>query len=245
MGAPRVTRQVWEKMRVAYQERPTIRHVQITAGVGRKMAKRAVEEGWQELGLAPFAKLELGKRGNQSIAREMEVLRGNWEDEGSGEKEAARQAAEEAMAARLSMESAMTTMKANLAMATELLAKLERNEIGLKGDITPRILLQLTKSMDAATQIVHRAMDIERKRLGEPEQVLGIQIGMMLETLTEVELRQIYETGEIPFRILSQHPARVLEASVEDAPVEDPAAVFAPDDDDETYELPDPQAAEG
>jgi len=65
---------------------------------------------------------------------------------------------------------------------------------------------------------VQRAMEIERKRLGEPEQVLGIQIGMMVDGLTDAELQHVYMTGEIPFRVLSQHPARVLEAAVEKVP---------------------------
>ena len=100
IGVSRISRPVWDKMLAAYRERPQIKHVMQAAGVGKKMARRAIMEGWPDHSLPPFVELEAG---GTSVHKEMAKLRETWQEAEITRGEAARQAAEKAMAARTTM----------------------------------------------------------------------------------------------------------------------------------------------
>jgi hypothetical protein len=201
VGISRISRPVWDKMLAAYRERPQIKHVMEVAQVGKKMARRAILEGWPDHSLPPFVQLEAGA---SSIHKEMAKVRESWETADITRGEAARQAAEEAMAARTVMAMALRTMKINQHVLEKIMEKLEAGEVPIPDEMTPKILYQLTKSMDTAAAVVQKAMDVERKRLGEPEQVLGIQIGLLLDHCEDGELELVMRTGEVPRRLLDQ-----------------------------------------
>jgi len=201
IGIARISRPVWDKMLVAYRERPQIKHVMEAAGVGKKMARRAILEGWPDHSLPPFVQLIAG---SSTIHKEMAKVRESWETADVTRGEAARQAAEEALAARTVMSMALRTMKLNQHVLEKFMEKLEAGEIPIPEEMTPKVLYQLTKSMDAAAAVVQKAMDVERKRMGEPEQVLGIQIGLLLDHCEDGELELIMQTGEVPRRLLDQ-----------------------------------------
>lgn len=201
VGISRISRPVWDKMLAAYRERPQIKHVMEAAGVGKKMARRAIMEGWPDHSLPPFVELEAG---GTSVHKEMAKLRETWEESEITRGEAARQAAEEAMAARYTMGMALETMKLNRKVLAKIMEKIEDDTIPIPEEMTPKILYQLTKSMDTAAAVVQKALDVERKRMGEPEQVLGIQIGLLLDHCEDSELLVVMQTGDIPKRLLDQ-----------------------------------------
>jgi hypothetical protein len=201
IGIARISRPVWDQMLVAYRERPQIKHVMEVAKVGKKMARRAILEGWPDHSLPPFVSLVAG---SSTIHKEMAKVRESWETADVTRGEAARQAAEEALAARSVMAMALRTMKLNQHVLEKIMEKLEAGQVPIPEEMTPKILYQLTKSMDAAAAVVQKAMDVERKRMGEPEQVLGIQIGLLLDHCEDGELELIMQTGEVPRRLLDQ-----------------------------------------
>jgi hypothetical protein len=186
-------------MLLAYRQRPTIKCIMDTTGVGKRIARRAITEGWPDHSLPPFVELISG---GTSVHKEMAVIRESWEDQAITKGEAARMAAEEAMAARTTMKAAMSAMTLTSKVADELMKRLNNSETMLPEEMTTLNLAQLIKAMDNSASIAKKAMEIERLRAGEPEAVLGIQIGMMLERCNDDELEGVIETGTLPARIL-------------------------------------------
>ncbi len=206
-----ITRSKWDAMLAAYRERPTIKNVMATGKVGAKTAKRAINEGWPDLSLPPFIEL---MSGGTSVHKEMARMRESWEEAALTQGEAARQAAEEAMAARVTMDSALRAVRMSQGYAAAILEKIEQGETLIPEKVTPKLVQSLIRSMESAANIVEKAMKIERLRAGEPEAVLGIQIGILLERCTDAELEVVEKTGEIPRRILGHKEA--IKVSTED-----------------------------
>lgn len=199
-----ITRSKWDKMLAAYRERPTIKNVALAGDVGTKTAKRAIREGWPDLSLPPF--IELATSGT-NVHKEMAVYRESWEEAAMTKGEATRRAAEEGMAARITMDAAVRSMRMTQGYAERVLEKIDNGDLLIPEKITPRLVGSLVRSMESAANIVEKAMRIERMRAGEPEAVLGIQIGMMLERCNEEELEYVMRTGAIPARIIGQREA--------------------------------------
>ena len=70
-----VTRSQWDKMLAAYRERPTIKSVMAAGEVGKRIARRAVMEGWPDLSLPPFVEVVVS---GSTVHKEMAVLRESW-----------------------------------------------------------------------------------------------------------------------------------------------------------------------
>jgi hypothetical protein len=194
-------RRQWDKMLAAYRDRPTVKHVMAAGDVGRRIARRAIMEGWPDLNLPAF--VELAADGT-SVHKEMAKLRETWEESAVTQGEAARMAAEQAMAARVTMGSAMKAMRLSQCMADKMLEKIERGELAMPEELTPQVVRQVVASMDSAASIVKKAIEIEQARAGEPEANLGMQIGIMIERCSETELEDIIRTGHMPDRLLDQ-----------------------------------------
>lgn len=217
-----VTRSQWDKMLAAYRERPTIKSVMAAGGVGKRIARRAVMEGWPDLSLPPF--IELMSSGT-TVHKEMAVLRESWEEAAITKGEAARQAAEEAMAARLAMKSAIQSAQLAHQYAEKVLGLLNNVELSVE-DVTPKLVYQLVRTMESSNATLEKAMKIEQMQMGKPEQVLGIQIGILLERCNDSELEVVVTTGELPSRILDQRK-RVIEAVSEESKAEQRALLSA------------------
>ena len=199
-----ITRSKWDKMLAAYRERPTIKHVSQAGEVGMKTARRAVNEGWPDLNLPPF--IELAASGS-NVHKEMAVMRESWEESALTQGEAARMAAEEGLAARITMDAAVRSMRMSQTYAERILEKIDEGEMIIPEKVTPRLVQSLIRSMESASNIVEKAMKIERMRAGEPEKTLGIQIGIMLEKCTLEELSEVASTGHMPARVLGHREA--------------------------------------
>jgi hypothetical protein len=209
-------------MLAAYRERPTIKSVMAAGGVGKRIARRAVMEGWPDLSLPPF--IELMSSGT-TVHKEMAVLRESWEEAAITKGEAARQAAEEAMAARLAMKSAIQSAQLAHQYAEKVLGLLNNVELSVE-DVTPKLVYQLVRTMESSNATLEKAMKIEQMQMGKPEQVLGIQIGILLERCNDSELEVVVTTGELPSRILDQRK-RVIEAVSEESKAEQRALLSA------------------
>lgn len=196
-----ITRSQWDKMLSAYRERATIKNVMEAGGVGKRVARRAVMEGWPDHNLPPF--VELASSGT-TVHKEMARLRESWEESATTQGEAARMAAEQAQAARITMASALQATQLSQQMAQQMMEKLNNGECAFPEDLTPKIVQQVVRSLDTSAAIVEKAIKIEKMRTGEPEAQLGIQIGIMLERCNDDELDIVIKTGHLPDRLLDQ-----------------------------------------
>jgi hypothetical protein len=198
-----ITRKLWDKMLAAYKERATIKHICDNTDAGRKLATRAVREGWPEMGLPSFIEV-LGTKGNSgtTVLKEMATTRASWEDTAMEKGEAARQAAEEALAARTVMSSSLNVLKKLERYADKIIdaAILE----GAPEEVTPKHVQQVISAIERTTAITERAMRIERMRAGEPEQVLGLMLGQLLDRCNQGDLVYVVQTGHMPSHLVDQ-----------------------------------------
>ena len=197
-----VTRSQWDKMLAAYRERPTIANVMEAGPCGKRAARRAIMEGWPDHGYPPFTEL---KGDASSIHKEMSVFRETWAEADVTRGEAARQAAEEAMAARISMDAALKAARLAQGYAAKVLDRLEANpDAMIPDDITPKVVLQLCTSLEKSATVVEKAMKVEQMRAGKPEAILGVEIGILIDRCSDDELELVAESGELPARIIDQ-----------------------------------------
>ena len=184
----------------AYRERPTIVSVMEAGGCGKRAARRAIMEGWPDHGLPPFTEL---KGEAQSIHKEMAVYRESWHDAAATKGEAARQAAEEAMAARISMDAALKASRLTQTYVAAVIERLAENpDAMIPEDITPKTIYQLTRALESSASVVEKAMKIAQMQAGKPESVLGVEIGIMLERCNDDELEIVADTGAMPDRLV-------------------------------------------
>jgi hypothetical protein len=187
-------------MLAAYREKPTIKYVQEAGGCGKRAARRAIMEGWPDHGYPPFT--DLGGEA-ASIHKEMSVFRENWAEASITKGEAARQAAEEAMAARIGMDAALKASRLAQGYAAKVLERLEQDpEAMIPDDITPKVVLQLCTALEKSATVVEKAMKIEQMRAGKPQAVLGVEIGILIDRCSDDELEIVAGTGELPARII-------------------------------------------
>ncbi len=239
-----VTRSQWDKMLAAYRERPTIQHVMDSGQCGKRAARRAILEGWPDHGYPPF--VELGGEAS-SIHKEMSVFRETWAEADVTRGEAARQAAEEAMAARISMDAALKASRLAQGYAAKVLEKLEQDPDSMIPDnITPKIVLQLCTSLEKSAIVVEKAMKVEQMRAGKPEAVLGVEIGILIDRCSNDELELVAQSGELPARIIDTRRnihamAATAETDAESAARQD--VEDAPDEEQDDSEDTDPDHA--
>lgn len=226
--SPGVERSIWDKMLAAYRERPVIQAVMAAGGVGRRIARRAIMEGWPDQSLPPFVEL---MSGNASVHHEMAKVRESWETSAVTQGEAARQAAEEALAARVALDSSIRSARIMQRLSEKLLTRIELDQDEILGEeLNPKLVLQVLKGMEAVNNTIEKAIRIQRMHLGSPESALGVEIGMLLDTLQTDELEVVAETGEIPMRVLDQR--KMVGRHVDDETAAEAAALESGRDDD-------------
>jgi len=221
--APRgcsVTRSQWDKMLAAYRERPVIQAVMEAGEVGRRIARRAIMEGWPDMSLPPFVEL---LSGGSSVHKEMAVTRESWKSAALTQGEAARQAAEEALAARCALDGALQSARIQQKLSEELLRRLDSGEQALAEELSPKLILQILKGMETTNVTLEKAIKIQRMHMGSPENALGIEIGLLLDLLQTDELEIVAETGELPMRILDQR--KMVNRHVDDETADEAAAL--------------------
>jgi len=114
-----------------------------------------------------------------------------------------QKSAEEAAASRLTMRTAAGIAAIVATLTEKFLDDLEQGRIKLPETLDHKTVLLLARAADISASTVERALSIERKRLGQPEQIVGVQLGMMLESCTDEELEHIMQNKQAPARLTS------------------------------------------
>jgi hypothetical protein len=212
-GRPMLTRAKWDAMLAAYRDVPTVQHMMDVCRVGRNTAKRAIHEGWPEHGWPPFIKL-LGQ--GTTVYQELAKLNETWDDALVKKSESARQAALETMAARIGMGSAIRAARLAHTYVERVLEKVEDDDYELP-ELTPHVIFQLVKSLEATNMVLAKAIEIQNKRSGQPEHVLGSTIIDLLERCSDDELNEVIEGGgALPPHLMGQK--RVIDSEIEALP---------------------------
>jgi hypothetical protein len=110
-------------------------------------------------------------------------------------------AAQEAAAATMVMDHCLQIGAIMSHLTGKLLEGIEMGEIEMPKTVSPKMLGSLTNSADRLTSAVERALKIAKGNAGEPTQVLGVQIGVMLNGCTPEELDYVTRTGQLPARL--------------------------------------------
>jgi hypothetical protein len=109
---------------------------------------------------------------------------------------------ESAFAARISMSLAAKTARTAEFLAREYLKMIEDGQVELPEKIRPEHLFLLAKIADTASNAVHKALQTERLRAGQPETIAGAHISALLVGATAEELKQVVTTGLLPARMM-------------------------------------------
>lgn len=135
-----------------------------------------------------------------------------------------RKSAEEAAASRLSLRTAASVSAMVSHLVECVLDNIENGSIELPKVLDAKTIALLARAADTSASAVERAMTIERKRLGQPESVLGIQVGALLNDVSDEELAWIIKHQQMPPRLAAASGATVLEAHAEEPETGEPEA---------------------
>lgn len=197
---PSVSDEVWEQMLAAYRDEPTIKHVMEATGVGKRVARRAIQEGWPDHGLSPFRELD---HSQVATLKEAARYRQRHEDGILATCEATRIAAEETMAARIVMDAALKSMRVSQEYAAAALKWLQDNKFPMPEDgLEPKHIAQLVKSLRDSTETLHTALEIIHQRTGRPGDTLNLNIAVLLDQCADEDLEEVAATGHVPGRVL-------------------------------------------
>lgn len=114
-----------------------------------------------------------------------------------------RRSGEEAAAARISLRSAVQIAALVGHMSERLIEGLETGTVQIPLDLDSATIGRLASAADAATGAVERALRLERVRQGEPERIIGVQIGALLDKCSDDELDYVKRTGRLPSRVVA------------------------------------------
>jgi hypothetical protein len=196
---PSVSHEQWEEMLAAYRDEPTIKHVMETTGVGKRVARRAIQDGWPEYGMTAFRELD---HSPVATVREVARLRQHHEDQMMVSSEATRMAAERTMAARIVMDAALHSMRLSQGYAEAALKELTDRNFPMPEDLGPKHVAQIVKALKDSSIVVKTAMEIMREHTGKSEDTINLDIVALIGRCADEELEGVAETGELPARIL-------------------------------------------
>jgi hypothetical protein len=210
---PLLTRKQWDDMLAAWRACPSDSYVANATGIGKATVKRAITLGFPEFGWPPFVEVV---NSPSTAHKELAVLQENWTDAIAAKTESARQAAQEAMAARIGMASAMKCAQMTHTFVEKVLAKMDADDFEVPEELTPKVIFQLAKALETTNNVLAKAMEIQNKRIGSPENTLGTVVVDLLERCSDDELEQVVAKGELPARITGHK--RVVDADSEPLP---------------------------
>jgi len=107
------------------------------------------------------------------------------------------------------LDSSMHVGDAAVRVAGMFLEKIENGDFKLGASVTLADFANLAKVIEKVGVSVERAMRVARLHAGEPDAVLGIQVGALLTPCSLDELAEIQRTGALPARILGLQSAGV------------------------------------
>jgi len=116
--------------------------------------------------------------------------------------DATRRAADEAAMARVSGSNCLSLAAIMSHTIDKLMDGIENGEINLlPKDANLKTLTSLTVAAEKLTSAMERVIKIDKGRAGEPDNVLGIQIGVLLDGCSDDELDHIMKGGALPNRL--------------------------------------------
>lgn len=201
---------------------PTIDELATAAEVGKAMVKRALKEGWPKLGLPPLSDAAknmidpvhvhaimngMHEEKKQIIQNLFGSLPGalanvNTPTPLTAKEEAAQRAAETGVAARIAMSGAVNAARSIEALSALFLKKIQDGEIEIPDQIRPEHLFLLARAADTAAGAIHKAVQTERLRNGQPDAIVGQHIVALIADATPEELKIIAITGQLPPRLM-------------------------------------------
>lgn len=216
----------WQQAYTAWAERPNVDYVAAITGLPKVTVKRLIDHGAPEIAAPAMRRIPLDPiRVQQAMTtRRAQELSVPVQDETIG------RAADEASAARAVLRASLRIAQSLAITAEKTLKLVESGKITLEGELTIDHLLRLTRAVEGANNAVHRAMQIDRLRTGQPETVLGLQVGLMLDGLSDEELVRVRADEKLPARLLGMSARAVVDATATPtvAPAAPPAAPEAP-----------------
>lgn len=224
---PILTRSEWDRMLAAYRECPSDSFVANATGIGIKIVKRAIGLGFPEFGWPPFSQLV---NSPTTVHKELIALQESWDVAIAAKNESAKQAAQEALAARIGMASAMKCAQMTHTFVEKVLQKMDADDFEVPEELTPKVIYQLAKALETTNNVLAKAIEIQDKRAGAPENTLGTVVIDLLERCSDAELEAVASKGELPARVTGQK--RVVDVDAEPLPVgaTDPPPYAGPTD---------------
>lgn len=201
-------------MLAAYRECPSDSFVANATGIGMKIVKRAIALGFPEWGWPPFVQIV---NSPSTVHKELMVLQEDWGDAVAAKSESAKQAAQEAMAARIGMASAMKCAQMTHTFVEKVLQKMDADDFEVPEELTPKVIFQLAKALETTNNVLAKAIEIQNRRAGAPENTLGTVVIDLLERCSDEELEGVATKGELPARVTGQK--RVVDVDAEPLPV--------------------------
>lgn len=179
-------------MLAAYRDRPTIGYVMKATGTGFKRSRRAIRQGWPEYGYPPFEEI---------VQVELGGANGT-----TGSIDPTTESTDLSAASGLAMSTAVTVARVTEQYAQQILEKLETDGIIVEGDLSPKIILELTKSVNVCNELLGRALKLQEMRSSQPESSTSRAIVELLDGCTDDELEAVITTGHPPDRLIHQGP---------------------------------------
>ncbi len=208
MSSRVITRELWEAILAAFRSNPgQFSYVQERTGVGRRLAKRAWDEGW--LPRIPYARpirivLEEEKFKARAEQRRQEELARHGQ---TAEQKAAAEDARKATAQEGQMISAGRATVLGLTFTVnQLIPTLKQMGVDIAADVAAgklkgnpekamRALREVASSLRMLTESGMKLLEAERLVKGEPTSIIGVQGGVDDMSLEEAERTVIRATN--------------------------------------------------
>ena len=199
MPGRKPTLELFQALTDAFREQPgNASYAARIAGCDRRLAKNAWEKGWPHIKHPPWA-ADVNRSIRDRLEDEKVAVRARLADEEAqrardaagardeverARRDALDQKAKEARAARAALDSGMGLLGIASALASALVPTVQRlgEQLRKKDEANETMSLKEVISTirklayvgQVSTNIIGRAMELDRKRLGEPEAILGV-----------------------------------------------------------------------
>jgi protoporphyrinogen oxidase len=122
-----------------------------------------------------------------------------------------RRSAGEAAIARVALHNCMNIGAAMSILTEKLLDAIANGDVKLPRELSPKYLGSLANSIDKLTSAMERAVKMEKGRAGEPQNIIGVQIGVLLDGCSDDEIDEVIKTGTLPERIRMTGKTNVID----------------------------------
>ena len=195
-----VTAEIWERMRAAYAERATaMAIVDAVPGIGKRLATVAIDKGFPELG-KPALKTIISEDA-VAVTRVLAKYRAQFAADPELRDETVRRKAEEALAARAALDVSLRACVAITEFSNRVFQLWDAGKIQID-KVTPREISMLARATASVVGAVKEAVDIQRRAAGEPTELIGVKLGVLMQDCTPDELEYIQQSGKLPARLL-------------------------------------------